>query len=129
MLIPPKQIPRIHLLFHIIQAFIIPIRNNTLTHFLKLLQVIHNSASKECTSIFQRRFIDNHCSAFRLYPFHHSLDTALPEVIRMTLHRQTVNTDHNFFFFRHIVFTVGIVAAGQFQYTICNKILPGSVSS
>ena len=129
MLIPPKQIPRIHLLFHIIQAFIIPIRNNTLTHFLKLLQVIHNSASKECTSILQRRFVDNHRSAFRLYPFHHSLDATLPEVIRMALHRQTVNTDHDFFFFCRIVFTVGIITASQLQYTICNKIFPGWVSS
>lgn len=40
--IPTIQIPSIHLLLHIIQTAVIPVRNNSLTQLFKLLQIIHS---------------------------------------------------------------------------------------
>ena len=41
-LISPENIPGIYLLFHIIQTFVVPVRNNCVAHLLKLLQVINH---------------------------------------------------------------------------------------
>lgn len=68
--IPTIQIPGIHLLLHIIQTAVIPVRDNSLTQLFKLLQIIYHSASKERTSILQCRLINNHRCTFRLNTLH-----------------------------------------------------------
>lgn len=81
--IPTIQIPSIHLLLHIIQTAVIPVRNNSLTQLFKLLQIIHHSTAKERTSILQCRLINNHRCTFRLNSLHNTLDRRLAEVIRI----------------------------------------------
>ena len=79
--IPPKYIPRINLPLHIIQAPIIPIRNNRLALCLEVLQIIQHPASKERAAVFQGRFVDDDFRAFGFDTFHHTLDAALPEIV------------------------------------------------
>ena len=51
-LVSSKNIPRINLFFHILQTNIISVRNNRITLFFELIKIVHNTTTKECTSIF-----------------------------------------------------------------------------
>lgn len=51
-LVSPKQIPRINLPLHIVQAAIITIRNNRLALFLEFFKIIYDHAAKEGGAIF-----------------------------------------------------------------------------
>ena len=68
-----------------------------MAHCFEFFQVIDHHAAEEGLAIFQCRLIDDHRCAFGLDPLHNSLNGALAEVITVTLHGQTVDTDgHRF---------------------------------
>lgn len=77
LLISPKQIPRIHLLRHIIQTPIIPIRNDRLAPLFELFQIIHHLTAEERASILQCRLVDDDDGAFGFDTFHDALDGGL----------------------------------------------------
>ena len=52
-------------------------------------------ATKECATVLQGRLVDDHCCAFCLDSFHDTLNAALAEIVTVTLHCQTVDTDNN----------------------------------
>ncbi len=81
LVIPPKYIPRIHLLFHIIQAAVVSVCYNRCALLFECFQVVDDAAAKKCTAIFQRRLIDNDRSAFGFDPFHDALDATLAKEI------------------------------------------------
>lgn len=80
-LVSPENIPRIHLLLHILQTNIIPVCYYRMALLLELVQVIHHPATEETASVFQGRFVDDDFRTFCLDAFHHTLDGALAEVV------------------------------------------------
>ena len=128
--ISSEDIPRVYFLFYIIQALVISVRDNSLRHLLEFLQVVHHRASKECAAIFQSRLIDHHGGSLCLDPLHDPLDTALAEVIRITLHSQSIHTNYTFLFLISAVIAAVeiVIVTSLFQYTVSNKIFPGPIT-
>ena len=89
-LIPPKHIPGINPLLHIIQERVISVSNDTVAASLELLKVIYNHAAKECTAVLQCRLIYDNSRSFRFEALHNTLDAALAEVIAVALHGQAI---------------------------------------
>ena len=69
-----EEIPGIDLVFHVIQAAVIAVRQNAGRLLLESLQIVDNLAAEEGGSIFQRRLIDDHRGAFGFDALHDSLD-------------------------------------------------------
>ena len=110
LLISSKYIPRVNLIFNIIQNGVITIGHDGIAEGLKLFEVIHHLAAKECGSILQRRFIYYHRRTLSFNTLHDTLNGTLTKVIGITLHRQTINADGNLFFPLLIVSTlVGVI--------------------
>ena len=126
-LISPENISRIHLIHHIIQTRIIPVRNDRLRHLLELIQIIHNPAPEECTAVLQSRLIHDHRCPLRLDPLHHALNRTLPEIIRIALHRQSVDTHDNRLLLRHIILRTRTIRPRNLQHPVRDKILPRPV--
>lgn len=59
---------------------------------------------------------------------HDALNRGLPEVIRVRLHRQAENANHNVVFPARIVIFVSLVCASNFKDTVCYVILACSVT-
>lgn len=79
-LIPPENIPRINLPLYVIQATIIAVGDDGVTHLLKLGEVVHHSTTEERAAILQCRLINDYPSPFRLDTLHHALDRGLAEL-------------------------------------------------
>lgn len=60
---------------------IIPISNNTITHFLKFLQIIYNFASQEGISIMEQWLVNDNCSASGFDSPYNTGNRGLAEVI------------------------------------------------
>lgn len=69
------------------------------------IKVIHYPAAKECGSVLQRRFINNHLGTLCLDTFHDTLNGTLTEVIRVGLHGEAIHAYYTG------MLTVSIVAA------------------
>lgn len=76
-LISAEEISCIDLIFHIIQAGIVAVRDDALAAALEFLQISDDLAAEERRAAFQCRFVDNNGSAFRFDAFHDALDAAL----------------------------------------------------
>lgn len=126
--ISTKQISGIDLRLHIIQGAVIAICYDAPTHFLELLEVVDNLAAEECATIFQRWLIDNDSSPFGFDPLHDTLDTALTEIVTVTLHRKTVDTDNDLAFFIWIEVLASGVCASDFKDSLSDEILPGAIA-
>lgn len=111
---------------HICQARVVPVGYDSLRYPLKFIQIVHHRASKEGTAVFQARFINDNCRAFCFDSLHHSLNRALTEIIRITLHRQTVHADNALSFLTgtKIAFVVIVIISGHCQHPVGNKIFP-----
>ena len=126
-LVPPEQIPRIHLLLHVIQHSLIAISDNSVGAFLEPLNVIHDQAAEEGGTVGQGGLVDDHGGALGLDALHDALDAGLAEIVGVGLHGQAVHTYHQ----RPLLLRVphggrGIVT-GLVQHTIGDEILSGAV--
>jgi len=104
-LVSPQNIPSINFLFHILQAFVIAIRYNSMALLFESIKAIHYPAAKECGSVLQRRFINNHLGTLCLDALHDTLNGTLTEVIRVGLHGEAIHAYYT------SMLTVSIVAA------------------
>lgn len=126
-LVSTEQVAGIDLLLHIVQAAIVAVGNNGLAALLELVQIVDNLAAKEGSAILQSRLVDDHSGTLRLNALHDALDRALAEVVRVRLHGKTEDTDHNIVFLAGIVVLICLVCASNFQHTVGNVILAGTV--
>lgn len=76
-----KQVPGIYLCPYVIQAMVIPVRQNAVAFPFEFFQVIDHPAAEECTAIFQGRFINDDFRTLCFDPLHDTLDRALAKVI------------------------------------------------
>ena len=95
-LIPPENIPRINLLFHIIEVWFVAVGDDHAATALELLQVVHHKAAEERAAVFEGGLVDDNFGTFGLDTLHHPLDAALAEVVAVRLHRQTVDPNYAF---------------------------------
>ena len=123
MLITLKNIACINLILHIIQTLVIAVCNDSLTRFLELLQIINHNAAKEFLSIFQSRLINDDSCAFGFDALHDTLNGTLAEVITVTLHRQPVNTNNNFFLLAFVPAVICFISTSNLQHTVGNEVL------
>ena len=119
-----EQILCVDLILNVIQNLVIPVGNDHIRTILECLKVINHKRSEERLAIFQRWLVDNHSSTLGLDPLHDTLNTTLPEIITIALHRQTIDTDRDWallLFIPHIGSAISVVPC-LFQYLICNEI-------
>ena len=128
--ISPKNVPRINLFLHIIQASIIPVGNDGMALALESIQIIHHFAAEERAAIFECRFIDDDLRTFGLDAFHHTLNARLAEVVRVRFHRQAVHADDTLPLLGRIEVStvVVVVVTGRVQYAVGNEILARAVT-
>lgn len=125
-----ENIPRVNLLCHVIQTFVIPVGQDHLGPALELIQIIDNPAAEKGSPILQRGLIDDHRRALGLDPLHHPLDAALAEIIRMAFHGQPVHPNHTFLFLPGLILPVLviIIIPGHSQHPVGNEVLPRPVA-
>ena len=82
---------------------IIPISNNTITHFLKFLQIIYNFASQEGISIMEQWLVNDNCSASGFDSPYNTGNRGLAEVIGIGFHGKAVYADGTGFLTGRIV--------------------------
>ena len=81
LLIPIKQIPRIHLISNVIQAAVIAVGNDCLALILERIKVVDDFAAEERFAVLESRFIDDDFGTLCLDTFHDALDGTLSEVV------------------------------------------------
>ena len=114
----------------IVENGIIAVGDDTSAHFLEFPEVIDDLGAKESGAVLKCGFVNNNGSTLSLDALHNSLNGGLPEVVRVRLHGQAVNADYDIFLLA--LFVTGVrfavaVCPGDFQYTICDKVLPSAV--
>ena len=72
-------------------------------------KIIHHFTTEIRTTIFKRGFVDDDLRALGLDAFHHALDTALPEVVAVALHRQPVHADEALLLLGGVVVAMAVV--------------------
>ena len=92
--VPLEEIPGIHLIPHIIQHFIIAVRNDSTALLLELLHIIHHQTAEESGTILQRRLVNDNLCPFGLNTLHNPLDTALAEIIGVRFHGEAIHADY-----------------------------------
>ena len=92
--VPPKYIPSINFLNHIIKTCIIAVCDDSLALRLKSIEVVHHSAAKECAAILKGWLVYDYLCPLCLDTLHHALDGGLAEVVTVTLHRKAVDTNN-----------------------------------
>ena len=80
-LIPPENIPRVHLLGHVVQARVIAVGYDGLRLGLERGEVIDHAAAEEEHAVLEGRLIDYHLGALGLDALHDALDGALAEIV------------------------------------------------
>ena len=125
-----KNISCVYFIIHIIQALVVAVCDDSVAHFLELIQIVDNQTAKEGIAIFQGRLIDDHSCTLCLDALHDTLNGTLTEVIAVALHGQTVHADGHRLLLLLIVFIVLVIAvvASQFQDAISNEVLSGSIT-
>ena len=73
-LIPSEDISCIDFFFHVIQAFVISIRNDCMATLLEIIKIIDYQTAKESGTIFECWLIDNDLCSLCFNAFHDSLD-------------------------------------------------------
>ena len=126
--ISAEKVSGIHFILNIIQHRIISISDDTTAHFLELLEVVDNLATKECAAILQGRLVDDNGSTFSFDAFHDALDAALTEIVTITLHCKTIDTDDDLLLFIWIEILASCVCACDFKDSLGDEILPGPVA-
>ena len=126
-----EKVPGIDFFFDVIQNRIIAVGNDTAAHGFEFLQIIDHAAAEEGASVFQGRLIDHDRGAFGLDPLHNALDRRLTEIVAVALHGEPVDTDRDaplpVFLGAGIALAVA-VGAGDFQDSVGDKVLPGTVA-
>ena len=79
---------------------------------------------------FHIDLINNHGCALGLNTLHNTLNGALPEVVTVTFHSQSVHTDGDIFFliFIKLILRIIAVVASQLQNAVCNKVFTSSIT-
>ena len=127
-LIPPEQVPGIHLVPHIIQTPVIPVGNDGLRTPLKLRQVVDHHAPEERAAVLQCRLVDDDRSALRLDALHDALNRALTEVVAARLHRKPVYADDGLMLLRGVPAAVILVRPGHPQHLARDEVLTRPVA-
>ena len=92
--VPPEDVARVDLVLHVVEACVVPVRDDRMARTLELLQAVYHPASEERPTVLECRLVHDYLRALRLDPLHDALDRRLPEVVAVTLHRQAVHPDH-----------------------------------
>ena len=69
----------------------------------------------------------NSCT-FGLNTLHNTLNGTLAEVIAVTLHSQTIYTDHGFFFFALIPAIICFISTSNLQNTVSDEVFSCSIT-
>ena len=88
-----EDVAGVDLVLHVVEARVIPIRDDGLALGLEFGEVVDHQASEESGAVVEGGFVDNHLGAFGFDAFHHALDGTLAEVVAVALHRQAVDAD------------------------------------
>ena len=126
-LVSAEQIAGIYFFPNIVKTAIVAVGYDRLAALLEFHKVIHNLTTEKCTAIFKRWLINNDRCPFCFNALHDALNRGLPEVIRVRLHRQAENANHNVVFPARIVIFVCLVCASDLQNTVSNVVLAGAV--
>ena len=126
--ISAEEISGIYFILNVVKRRIITIGDDASAHFLELLEVVDNLRTEECAAVFQRRFVDDNGSAFSFNAFHDTLDAALPEIVTITLHCKTIDTDDDLLLFIWIEILASSVCASNFKDSLSDEILPGPIA-
>ena len=113
---------------HVVQAWVVAVGDDGLRAALELRQVVDHHAPEERAAVLQRRLVDDQRRALGLYPLHHALDAALPEVVAAGLHRQAVHADDGLVLPRGVPLPVVLVRSGHFQDLPGDEVLPRAVA-
>ena len=92
-LISEIQIPRIDLVQHILNIFVVSVCQNDIANLLELVKITDNTTVEEAV-LLHSRLVNNDFNAFCFDPLHNALDRRLTEVITSRLHGQTVHADN-----------------------------------
>ena len=127
-LVSVEDVACIHLIPHIIQTPVIPVRDDGLRTPLELREVVDHHAPEERAAVLQRRLVDDDRRALRLDALHHALDAALAEVVAARLHRKPVHTDDRLVLLRGVPPAVVLVSPGHPQHLTSDEVLPRAVA-
>ena len=122
-----KDISRIYFILNIIKAGVISIGNDGSALLLEFIQIIDNPATKECGSILKCGLVNNNCSALGFNTLHYTLNTALTEVVGITLHSKSVNTNYNLVLEGFVIACAVTVSTCDIQNSVSNEVLSCSV--
>ena len=113
---------------HVVQAWVVAVGDDGLRAPLELRQVVDHHASEERAAVLQRGLVDDQRRALGLYPLHHALDAALPEVVAAGLHRQAVHADDGLVLPRRVPLPVVLVRSGHPEHLPGDEVLPRAVA-
>ena len=128
--VPPENIPRINLLFHIVEARFVAVGDDHVATALELLQVVDHKAAEEGAAVFEGRLVDDDFGAFGLDALHHALDAALAEVVAVRLHRQAINPHDAFALLvgAEVPVVEFVVEARLLEHPVRDEVLPRAVA-
>ena len=89
-LIGAEKVPGKDFLGYICQIGCRPVGDDHIRFSLEGIQIPHNTASEKVV-VGQGGFINDDLDTLGLHPFHDALDRALAEIVRSSLHHQTVD--------------------------------------
>ena len=123
-----EDVAGVDLGLHVVQAWVVAVGDDGLRAALELRQVVDHHAPEERAAVLQSGLVDDKRRALGLYPLHHALDAALPEVVAPGLHRQTVHADDGLVLPRGVPLPVVLVRPGHFQNLTGDEVLPSPVA-
>ena len=126
--ISSENISGIDFILYVVEGGVVAVGDDGAGKTLKLLQVVHDAAAEESLAILKSRLIDDHRRTLRLDAFHHALDRALAEIIRIALHGQAVHTDDDLFLLRARPTVVGLIRSRKLQHALGNIVFPRAVA-
>lgn len=92
-LVSPENITCINLFFHIVQAVVVAVGNDSLTLGFELCEVVDNAAAKEGSTVNESGLVDDDFCALGFDALHDALNGRLTEVVGVGLHRETIYAD------------------------------------
>ena len=127
--VPPEDVPRVDLTFHIVEARVVAVRDDRLALPLEFREVVDDLTPEESAPILESWLVDYDFCAFCLDALHDALYAALTEVVAARLHRKTVYTYDAFLLFLgiEVPLVIVVIVPSHMQHPVRDEVLPRTV--
>ena len=130
LLVSFEQISCVYFVHDIVQRRVIAVGDDSGGAAFEFGEVVHDLRAEEGGAVREGGFVDDHRGAFGLDALHDTLDGGLAEVVGVGLHREAVDSDHDFLLLRGGVgVDAGVaVVADAVEDPVRDEVLAGAVA-